>query len=355
MTKTISRGGHCIDVPTPQFQLDFITYLQRLFVEGDFSATYKFALLYAFADLCYEKQDNSDRVITLDQIAEKIIEMYWHHSLPYNTTKAGVGVLLQNNRKQITVLNYLIALRKMDIHTISSVKKSNGWVGLIRKTKSVIKRQPLILLQKLQGEEECFLYSHVFEGDNVVLNEGVVFCFKKYYDLVTKLIKGEWLNKIRKISDNRDLLGDADLESFLFKQDRASLQKVQVVLLKIQKEKCFYCGNKFRSNERGEVDHFIPWSRYSKDLGHNFVLAHASCNKRKSDNLVVKLHLERWFEQNIIRYFDVITTELDDYFICDRGRSVSILLSVYELANSNGSKFWYEDKKLEEYDYIPSL
>ncbi len=30
------------------------------------------------------------------------------------------------------------------------------------------------------------------------------------------------------------------------------------------------------------IDHFIPWSRYPIDLGHNFVLAHAGCNSAKA-------------------------------------------------------------------------
>jgi hypothetical protein len=42
------------------------------------------------------------------------------------------------------------------------------------------------------------------------------------------------------------------------------------------------------------VDHFVPWSRYPVDLGHNFVLAHQSCNGSKSDRLAAGDHLARW-------------------------------------------------------------
>ena len=35
------------------------------------------------------------------------------------------------------------------------------------------------------------------------------------------------------------------------------------------------------------VDHFISWSRYTTDLGHNFVLAHPGCNSQKSDYLAI--------------------------------------------------------------------
>ena len=40
--------------PSPEAQLQFLSKLQRLFAEGDFTATYKFALLMALADLAIE-------------------------------------------------------------------------------------------------------------------------------------------------------------------------------------------------------------------------------------------------------------------------------------------------------------
>jgi hypothetical protein len=51
---------------------------------------------------------------------------------------------------------------------------------------------------------------------------------------------------------------------------------------------------------RGEVavDHFLPWSRYARDLGHNFVLAHAECNGSKKNHLASCEHLARWCARN---------------------------------------------------------
>ena len=40
-----------------QQQLDFIAYIQRMLVEGEFTATYKYALLHAIADICVEQQN----------------------------------------------------------------------------------------------------------------------------------------------------------------------------------------------------------------------------------------------------------------------------------------------------------
>ena len=69
----------------PIAEIEFLRKLQRLLNEGDFVATYKFALLNALADLSLERsieEDGSLRV-PLRAIAEKFIEYYWRQARPY--------------------------------------------------------------------------------------------------------------------------------------------------------------------------------------------------------------------------------------------------------------------------------
>lgn len=47
-----------------------------------------------------------------------------------------------------------------------------------------------------------------------------------------------------------------------------------------------------------EVDHFVPWSRYPVDLGHNFVLAHGACNSARGSMLAAAEHLAAWVQRN---------------------------------------------------------
>ena len=56
----------------PISELDFLRKLQRLLNEGDFTATYKFALLNALADLSVEGETAADGSLrlSLDAIAE---------------------------------------------------------------------------------------------------------------------------------------------------------------------------------------------------------------------------------------------------------------------------------------------
>ena len=45
---------------------------------------------------------------------------------------------------------------------------------------------------------------------------------------------------------------------------------------------------------QGEVDHFVPWSRYPNDGLDNLVVADKVCNSFKSNSLPAAWHLTRW-------------------------------------------------------------
>ena len=65
--------------------------------------------------------------------------------------------------------------------------------------------------------------------------------------------------------------GAADLELFLFGGARVDLAAARGALQDMQENRCFYCGSAMKQDPH--VDHFIPWSRYPRDLAQNFVLA----------------------------------------------------------------------------------
>jgi hypothetical protein len=113
---------------------------------------------------------------------------------------------------------------------------------------------------------------------------------------------------------NTDLLGEqADLGEFLFGSERANLGVLVPILKEFQHGECFYCRRPLKG-ESAHVDHFIPWSRYPVDLGHNFVLAHATCNGNKSDRLAAAGHLDAWVERQE-RDARILTTEFNRHSI----------------------------------------
>ena len=95
--------------PSPEAQLAFLTKLQRLFAEGDFTATYKFALLISLADLAFEQGRDDGEALRLvtSSIAVKFIELYWQQTAPYSNGRTGPdpGLLAQNKGAQAAVVN----------------------------------------------------------------------------------------------------------------------------------------------------------------------------------------------------------------------------------------------------------
>ncbi|MBM4208635.1 MAG: HNH endonuclease, partial [Gammaproteobacteria bacterium] len=76
-------------IPSAERQLLFLQQLQRLFDEGEFVATYKFALLMALAEISVESNHVDGKLeIPMIAIAEKFAELYWPQTVPYSSGTA---------------------------------------------------------------------------------------------------------------------------------------------------------------------------------------------------------------------------------------------------------------------------
>ena len=334
-------------------QIDFIAYIQRMLVEGDFTATYKYALLHALADICIEKplvvEQNQELKICFNEIAEKFIGLYWQHSLPFMNSAKGSGesaLLRQNAGKQSAIITELYECHSQNINTITQLKRSEYWPKLLKSTMVTLKNGPLWRLQILAKQEQCFLYRHNKKQNYITLNKGISYCFRRFYDLVVHLSRHAWIQKIQSYPANSALLGkQTQLDDFLFGVDRQVITKARPILEEIQHGKCFYCQKPL--NNKTEVDHFIPFAKYSNDLGHNFVAAHRSCNNSKRDNLGAVIYRDRWHEQNIIQHSKLIDTELSPYFSCDAPRSEAVTSWAYQIAVKNNARFWLAKNSFE--------
>jgi len=334
-----------------QQQLDFIAYIQRLLVEGDFSATYKFALLHAIADVCVEQpllSEQSELVIELSTLADKLITLYWHHAMPFSSEQSGESALLkQNTGAQSKVISVLFECQQNNIRNFRQLKQSSFYKPTFNAAMATLKSGPLWRLQILAKQEECFLYPHTNNSQFITLNAGIASCFRRFYDLVVYLAKNAWLQKIQSIKHNQALIGpQSQLQEFLFGVDRSALTKAKPVLVELQSSTCFYCQKPMKNDV--EVDHFIPFSRYANDLGHNFVAAHRACNNNKRDFLAAQQHRERWHNQNLVVNSQIISNELGAYFHCDVDKSLAVSNWAYQVAQANSAKLWLGKNSFEQ-------
>lgn len=283
-------------IPSAEEQLDFLTKVQRLFNESDFSSTYKYALLISLADLAIElgKDDDSELELSNRQIAERFIELYWQQSSPYKTSNANdSGVLFQNHGTQAAIIKAIQAFRdENNFNSPNAAKHSKEYKSLITAVARTVAKQPINYLQNVGGGALPFLYER--NTSSITLKKGVAYCLRRFQPLIQQLARSRWTDYIKKNAKNISILGEKDdLNSFLFETSRKTLALVCKELKALYGCKCFYCN---KATAELEVDHFIPFSLYPRDLMHNFVLACPSCNRSKSDSLAARIHLNKWTE-----------------------------------------------------------
>ena len=336
--------------PSPEEQIEFLVKIQRLFSEGSFAATYKFALLQALADLSVEKGDYSGETLPVKtkEIAEKFIQHYWRQALPFISPGGReVMILKQNTGQQAAVINLIESARERYDGSLSRVKRDEvNWQALVDGVDRVVREMPLWRLQTIGNENVEFLYENIGEGSEIELLPGVAYNFRKFHSLIQDLVRGVWVRHIRSIRGNEQVLGEsADLQDFLFGSERDNLDVYRDFLKEIQSGECFYCHGRIRG--KGDVDHFIPWVRYPVDLGHNFVLTDSDCNRKKRDYLAAENHLESWFRRNDL-HLKALEEFFDDrsvHYNLDSSRQVTCW--AYEQAENAKAHVWVLGDKVQ--------
>lgn len=336
------------DVPAPAFQLEFLDFIQRILDDGSFVATYKFALLMALADLSVEKGDDTGHPLELpvESIAEKFIQYYARQTVPYPAGDKA-RILSQNTGGQAKIVSlvaeaqapYLTASKPVPVVRLTASK------GLIREVSNTVAEMPLWKLQNINKTPHPFLYPQTQSGRDITLNPGIAYCFRRFHGFVTRLAQDGWMRHVRRVPSNGEILGErADLAEFLFGTARATLVEYRKILAELQGPSCFYCRG---TRQETDVDHFIPWSWYSLDLGHNFVLACRACNAGKGDSLAAMRHLENWARRNDDQGLELTSEFRARGITCDLNSTRTVGIWAYQRLESAKGASWVRGKTTE--------
>lgn len=167
-----------------------------------------------------------------------------------------------------------------------------------------------------------------------------MFCLRQFSEIIEELCQKRWIDYIRKNSSNASILNQLpNLEQFMFEPSRNQLNAVANVLVELQDCKCFYCNKPMR-NGNYAVDHFIPWSMYPSDTGHNFVLADSSCNSKKSNLLASDEFLHKWQERNEEQDLIIVDRISVLGFLTDKERSHKVAEWAYAQGKENNYLMW---------------
>lgn len=329
-------------VPSAEVQLAFLSKIQRLFDEGEFVATYKYALLIAIAEIAVEcGSDSGDALhIPIFDIAVKYVELYWRQVQPYKSNQSlDAEVLIQNKGKQAAIPNQVARLQEL-YPTLAQAKRSRQWHSITKEVAKVIQKMPLWKLQTLRGQKVPFLYKEELINGGIELFPGAAFCLRQFNGFILGLARSAWVSHVRSNPLNRNMVGDSnDLDAFMFSVDRGSIAAVRGLLTDLQKGVCFYCQKKI--SNVGAIDHFIPWSRYPRDIAQNFVLAHDRCNSDKSDMLASCRHLANWRERNELYKIELVAFS-NSNIISDESTSIGVARWAYGRAHASLSQVWVE-------------
>lgn len=332
---TVSPAAHADD-------LDFLNKLQRILNEGLFVATYKYALILALAELSVEKTIGPAEALALPlrELSERFISLYWRQAAPF----ANGALLSQNTGRQASAVSKLAEFR-VNAPTLASARAHPQWSTLITDIGRLLVAMPLWKLQRVGADRLDFLYEERLVDGAIVLCPGVAGCFQRQFTIVQALVQMAWITFVQKLPPNRALLGSTgDLAEFLFGAERAGLRAIVDGLSNLQEGACFYCSKAMR--EAVAVDHFIPWSRYPRDLGHNLVLVHASCNQHKRDMLAAPAHLERWIDRNTNDARRLQEIFESARFVSDADASMSVAEWSYDNAERAGALVWVRGKEV---------
>jgi diadenosine tetraphosphate (Ap4A) HIT family hydrolase len=367
--------------PASADQVRFLTHVQCLLDGGSFSATYKYALLLALADLAVEqgRDDTSELALSTDAIAEKFIEYYWDQCRPFVAQATSTATRAPASASEVApsadvpladeappplsprpsptpkaskakaekVVALLAAVyRQVDGNLPALRADAAAWAKLLKGVRTVVQSTPLWKLQAVADAQIDFLYPSVGRGSMITLRPGITFCLRRFHGLVGSLVRGAWVDWVR--NQNRELGGAAaDIEDALFGSRRERLRNVAPALYELQKGRCFYTGKELARPEQGDVDHFIPFARYAHDVGHNLVLASKRAMADKCDYLAAEDHLAAWSERNA-----TVGTALADActvagISSDVARTLAVARWTYSQADHSETPVWTQGSTLE--------
>ena len=365
------------DLASAHQEARFIRNLQFLLTEGEFVNTYKFALLISLVRWALEHPDHDEKEpLDVARLSPYFAELYWPHVQPFGvavpppSAAAGAaagarppygtgvrdswrGVLVQDrgqwSEQQIPrVLKLIRSERDAGIAHLDHLPLLRR-ERLLREVAKSIRQMPLWKLHHVRDQQEPlrFLYRQGPTERTILFEPGIVACLAGFAPLVEEVVRSAWLRFVLRC--NAGLLAAASqVEQFLFPGSRDDLEAWRPELRDLQQGQCFYCERAI--DGAGVVDHFLPWSRYPRDLGHNFVLAHGACNGAKSDHLAAHRHLLRWCRRNAEQGARMAQHFQANGLPHDWPTLWQVARSLYRIADDCGAKVWVTKREFVPLD-----
>ena len=302
------------------------------------TSSYKYGFLKAIIENLYNV--DADLKLSFDQLFGKFTETYWNLILKYGLRQK---VIINDNRE--TCLEQILHAAAQKYKILEPIPfeslTTEMMLDIVCKVKAKCKRY---VVGALFEDTNRLFYSFSKREEWIQINPVMYEFICKHKLAIEKLNYYEWARFLERINEENvsvKLLDKIDESS---KRNNLAMYR-QILYEEFESKTCFYCGKKL-SQDRTEVDHFIPWSFIKDDNLWNLVLACPTCNRKKNDKLPTGNYLIALENRNQKIKLETHRPEMKNY----QDRMVSY---VYHWAKVNGyDKIWQPEgrKELGEYD-----
>lgn len=221
------------------------------------TSSYKYGFLKAIIENLYNVDD--DLKLSFDQLFGKFTETYWNLILKYGLRQK---VVINDNRE--TCLEQILHAAAQKYKILEPVPyeslTTEMMLDIVCQVKAKCKRY---VVGALFEDTNRLFYSFSKREEWIQINPVMYEFICKHKSVIEKLNYYEWARFLERINEENvsvKLLDKIDESS---KRNNLAMYR-QILYEEFESKTCFYCGKKL-SQDRTEVDHFIPWSFIKDD------------------------------------------------------------------------------------------
>lgn len=304
--------------------------------EAKMTGTNKLSLLLAILDLA--PITPKSRLMSVDDIVEKTLELHWNHADEFSFADGvrPVRQLHSSNRDNISAVLRVGELKsQIDQKLGFEIAKERIGKAEWRKAQTELKKNllsnPIKYLQNLPGDPPEFLFELTADKKFLRFFPGVIEALVLWGNALRPIIELHYLNFV--LASNKTESHQEDLYKFLFGEERSMPSlAVRKQLWDIQKGRCIYTGETLlepTKTRQQSLDHVVPWSRMRLSVIENFVLTNDRVNNEKRALLLDYSTLRNWHDFATENSEDLQTVAADNSWPADMGRVLQGLRALY--------------------------
>lgn len=289
-----------------EFLKDWLYILRNCNYDNTYKMAWAKAITEISIEIDFRSQRNKDFVMTLEQIAHKVVKYYWNQTIYFDLIQ-GSNPLKPPKILSLTkeLIEYYFEKNKTRQPIRFERLEFEGhhasiYSSTIKKIVTVLKQDVSYRFVNLTGIDPSSIYQYTKGEDMLIISAGNAKLLKDNCIEIFETINYRWaiiletFNSTPRICKKVKIIDEKEIR-------RGTLNKfIKYLDYENPKHYCFICGEKIEVDL--SIDHVIPWSYLYSDDIWNLVYVHKSCNSSKSNVIPNEVMIRKLKERNIELY-----------------------------------------------------